>query len=111
MAVMPVDFTSALLQYGPLGLICGWLMWREAKQSDRAFKQEERREARHEETQREIRLQRQSLDDLVRMMGLEVLSRPLVASRAAQDAQQIMDAVAARKSGDENARRSESPNR
>lgn len=97
LASMPTDYTGALLQYGPLGLICAWLMWREAKQQDRIYKQEERREQRHEETQREIRMQRQSIDDLVRMMGIEVLSRPHVQQRAAQDAQQIIDAVAARK--------------
>lgn len=84
------------MQYGPLGLICAWLMWREAKQQDRMIKQDDRREVRHEETQKEIRLQRQSIDDLVRMMGIEVLSRPNVAQRAAQDAQQIIEAVKAR---------------
>lgn len=93
---MPADFTSALFQYGPLGLICAWLMYREAKQQDRIYRQEERREVRHEETQKEIRLQRQSIDDLVRMMAIEVLARPQVAQRAAQDAQQIMEAVKAR---------------
>lgn len=87
---------NAIMQYGPLGIICAWLMWRELRQQERIFKIDERREARHEETQREIRLQRQSIDDLVRMMGIEVLSRPNVAQRAAQDAQQIIEAVKAR---------------
>lgn len=87
---------NAIMQYGPLGVICGWLMWRELRQQERLFKIDERREARHEETQKEIRLQRQSIDDLVRMMGIEVLSRPHVAQRASQDAQQIIEAVNAR---------------
>lgn len=87
---------NAIMQYGPLGLICAWLMWREVRQQERLYKVDERREARHEETQKEIRLQRQSIDDLVRMMGIEVLSRPHVAQRAVQDAQQIIEAVKAR---------------
>lgn len=97
-ATMPADFTSALFQYGPLGLICAWLMWREAKQQDRQYRQEERREVRHEETQKEIRLQRKSIDDLIQMLGLEVLTRPEVAQRARHDAEQIVAAVKARSS-------------
>jgi hypothetical protein len=87
---------NAIMQTGAYGLICAWLMWRDSKQAERAHEHEMKREARHEETQKEIRLQRQSIDDLVRMMGIEVLSRPHVAQRAAQDAQQIIEAVKAR---------------
>ncbi len=96
LAAMPPDLTSALMQYGPLGLICAWLMLRERKQQERADKLDERREVRHDETQKEIRKQRQSLDDLVRMLSLEVLSRPDVQHRAANDARQIMEGVEAR---------------
>jgi len=89
---------NALIQTGGLGLICAWLMWRDGKQQERLHDTETRREERHVETQHEIRLQRQAIDDLIRMMGLEVLSRPDVARRAAQDAQAIVEAVKARSS-------------
>ncbi len=101
---------NAVMQTGAYGLICAWLMWRDNKQQERFHaqeerrerqqeQQEERREKRHEETQHEIRMQRQSIDDLVRLMGLEVLSRPDVQRRAAQDAQAIVEAVKARNAG------------
>lgn len=96
-AGMPPDsLIQAVAQTGGFALICAWLMWRDGKQQERHHEYEMRREERHEETQKEIRLQRQSIDDLIRMMGIEVLSRPQVALRASQDAQQIIDSVKAR---------------
>lgn len=93
---MGPDATTALFQYGPLGVMCAWLMWREIKQQDRIDKQEERREERHQETQKEIRLQRKSIDDLIHVITIDIYSRPDVANRVAQDAKAIADAVKAR---------------
>lgn len=104
---MAPDVTTALFQYGPLGVMCAWLMWREIKQQERLEarefkqqerldKQEERREERHQETQKEIRLQRKSIDDLIHVITIDIYSRPEVASRVAQDAKAIADAVKAR---------------
>lgn len=96
LGAVPTDFTSALVQYGPIGIICAWLMLREWKQQERSYAQEERRDKRHDEMQKEIRLQRQALDDLTRMMGNEVMSRPQVAQRIMQDTQAITEAIKAR---------------
>ena len=105
--IATVDLTTALVQYGPLGIFCAWLMWREVKQQERLatkdeadrnlhIQQEARREQRHEETQSEIRKQRHSIDDLVRALAIEVLSRPGVAQRAVNEARALEEAVKSR---------------
>ncbi len=87
------DFTKAILQYGPLGLFCLWLMWRETKATERHEKNEDRRDQRFDQLVNESRAARHSVDELVKMMSYEVLTRPNVVDRIVQESRDIHEAA------------------
>lgn len=96
--------SSALYTYGPLGVFCSFLMWREINRQNRETAREVAREAtqaareaaeEERNRQRDVRSDDmvQAIHHLTRALSLEVLTRPSVVQRARDEAQELSDLV------------------
>lgn len=93
---LPDVWTTALTQWGIPGVVLGFfmlVMWRDREYRQR---QDELRDVREKEWIDELRMNRRSIDDLVRIIGIDVLSRPELKERVERDAQELVDAAKAR---------------
>lgn len=74
---------SPFARYGLPGLVIAWFIWRDYKQSQSHDKRSESQDAKLEQLV-------QSVNSLVRVTSIEVMSRPQVVARAKAEVQEIL---------------------
>lgn len=83
---MPDTLIVGLVQAGLLGPVVVWFMWRDGKERERINARETRQDERMDRMV-------EALNHLIRVTGLEVISRPHVAERMKDETRELIAAA------------------
>lgn len=90
LAQIPDTAISALIQAGLLGPIVLWFMWRDGKERDRQMAREIKRDEQFERLHGTVA-------DLVRVSGIDIMSRPNILERIKEETRELAEATEARR--------------
>lgn len=86
LAQIPDTVISGVVQASVYGPIVLWFMWRDSKAGDRYVEREQRTDA-------QMGQMTEAINHLIRVTGIEVMSRPGVAQRMKDETQELLHAA------------------